>query len=170
MSRYLRLLPALGLFAALALPSQASSIHGYQFYGQCTDCWNGGLAYASLIVNTSAVGGYTGHLVEFSYGGTDLYPAFTITQENVAFFEFHRITDTMAYMVVAAPVGGPYFSIDYNGTWFLRNSGGIVDADYGTQARLVPTPEPSTFALLGLAFSGLAAALHRRRAASPAAS
>lgn len=192
---------------SLALPtgsqaSVANTYTTYDFVGKCTDCEGYGRAHLTLfnynygdqisaydwneeIYNDdyTEVIGWINHLanfVSFSYEGSNLFPAFSISagdtgaegrgfiaspQDHQFPFFALRNTDRINEFgrLISIYFASSYFWID-EGDWFLGETS-ASPADYGTagtwvQATNNQVPEPSTLALLSLA--GLALGTRRR--------
>ena len=194
--------------SAGAQASVADTYTTYDFVGKCTDCegygrahltllnynygdyihtddWNNALIYNEddeIIFVTQLA-----NFVSFSYEGSNLFPAFSITKNDAAYalivndgmvevyglipssqstqFYFDIVQITRDYY----PNGAQrilYFTTDRNGDWSLGYREGGCPADYGTNGTWAQTasnqvPEPSTLALLSLA--GIALGARRKR-------
>jgi hypothetical protein len=162
----------IGLVAVLALAmtqqtSATNSTITYNFTGTCTDC--SGTATATLTV----VGSYTlgttlssSNVVSFTYNGTNLLPAFTITPSSPNFFVNGSITNYPGQNFVAIN------SSQTDESGFVSNLSGSWDAgavgDFGSVsiwgAATPATPAPSSIILLALGLAMLTGfSLWRRR-------
>ena len=169
--RKLRLL-AIAAFAVCAAPLLANATTlTYDFSGQCSDCKGNGTA--ELVLQGSYTPGTDlslSDLVSFHYDGTDLLSAFTITPANIGPYGF------MDGNIPAALPGPAFFEIiQQGGEQFRSNLAGDWCAgtncfsDQGTNGIWSVAgirggvPEPATWAMLMVGFSGLGMALRARR-------
>ena len=166
---------ASGYAAAATAPTQEV----FTFHGDCTDCYDGaGSVSATLTLQNYTPGDDidASEFVSFAYGGSDLFPAYTITDLGA----FGDIGGSLGsapgfYNVnlFGLVSGGEAFDYDYFNTDDMSgwNTGVVQAADIGVngvwnEAAAPAAPEPATWALtaLGVGFAG--AALRRRRAAA----
>lgn len=161
---YFPRLAAVLLPVALSLASpaaRADTLSTFDFSGTCSDCTGSGTA--ALVLNNYTLGTAisASNFVSFTYNGTDLLAAFTITASP----------DVVVQGSIDEPLPGPEtfavfgdendFSSSSTGFWCV--GGGCV-ADYGfthvwmtTTDATASVPEPMTIALLGGGLIGLAA-------------
>ncbi len=166
---------ASGYATAATAPAPAQEV--FTFRGDCSDCYDGsGSVSATLTLQNYTPGDAidASEFVSFSYGGSDLFPAYSITDlgdlgdiegslgSSPGFYNvnlFGRVSggETFDY---------DYFNTDDMGGW---NTGVVQSADIGVngvwnETTTSAAPEPAAWALtaLGVGFAG--AALRRRRA------
>ena len=151
----------------------------FTFHGDCTDCYDG----AGSVTATLTLQNYTpgddidaSEFVSFSYGGSDLFAAYTITDlGDFGDLEGSLGSEPGRYNVnLFGQISGggrfdyDYFNTDDVGGW---NTGVSQAADFGVNgewnmATTSAAPEPAAWALIltGVGLAG--AALRRRRAAA----
>lgn len=144
--------------AGLSTPSGAAVEETFFFTGVCTDC--SGDVGATLVLENYTQGKQLakGDFISFSYSGSNLVPAFTISPS-----ELFAISGVIP-MDLPAPA---QFSLEFttlysnflsqpDGTWYVDHD------DYGTNG-VWSVPEPSTWAMMALGFAGLGFVGHRSR-------
>jgi hypothetical protein len=163
---------ALSLFCALwAVPAPASILQTFNFSGVCSDCE--GNVTATLVLQDYVPGTALANenFVSFSYGGSNLLPAYTISGQSFGFLSGNIPASLPgAALVIVFGVERAFFSQD-DGSWDTGvvlvsdpGDGGFTSADFGQQGNWGNTsavPEPGTMAMLGSA--GLALLALRRR-------
>jgi hypothetical protein len=166
----------LGATLLCAAPGIASAANQtYDFTGTCTDC--AGEGTAELVLD----GGYTpgtflhaSDLVSFTYFGTNLHPAYTVTPSTPGGAGLDGTIPASlpaAAFVVVSYAGGQFFSdtSENNGYWCVGLA--CID-DVGTNgiwsAAPAGVPEPGVWAILTTGVLGLGAMMRRRRALAPA--
>jgi hypothetical protein len=148
------------------LSLQAGTVVTYVFTGQCSDCYEGqGNATATLSLQNYTPGDVIapGNLVSFTYDGTDMHSAFTITATDALDVNNFGIGGSIPATLPAFA----YFNISYSGAGYEQfyswDDGHWVvgAADYGTNGTWIggkdTVPEPGGLFLMtaGLAAIGL---------------
>jgi len=177
------LLVLAGLLLAGISPAHAITANTFEYFsfkGTCQDCASYGTATLELENYTLGDtiqygGGTTDEFVQFSYSGTNLAPAFTITGPQVYNYGSYDVGGAIGGSAGALPgpesfyvdtqnSGGIYFESDSSGIWCVNtstNNGCFrFEADYGFVNVWNGVPEPASLAVFG---SGLLASVLLRR-------
>lgn len=156
-----------------AAPNLANAIvplEVYDFKGVCSDCT--GDATAQLILRFYTPGDMItlDDFVSFTYGGSNLLPAFTINASDIV------SNDIFGVIPATLPAPATFQIIKNGNTSFTSNAGGAGNwcagprciADRGTNGTwsLPGVPEPATWAMLLVGFTGLGAAMRSRRSSA----
>ena len=151
--------------ALAAIPACAGPLVEYTFTGICSDCT--GPVTGLLTLSDSGSTLSKSDFVSFAYGGSNLFPAYTINAGDPGLFVYGSIPSVLpATALVEIDGDGIYFYSDAavsnssdHGQWGTGYEGN-VSADQGPTHQYsvaATTPEPTTVGMLGAALVGLVA-------------
>lgn len=172
--RYLHiaLLGLAGLLTVTASAERFKPVEVYTFSGVCSDCT--GTATGTLVLTSDFVLGVstisTSNFVSFTYSGTDLLPAFTISSGDLGLSVSGTFAGSMPASYADVHLSNRSFSFDTylqpaDGIWVagFNKKFGDQGNTYSWNAASTSVPEPATLGLIGAGLAGLAVVGLRRK-------